>query len=343
MRWTSLSIAFVAALLSYSTAHAQAPWTVRWEAEPSAAHCGSADTLQRALDQHSNAHLPTSEEGNRIPGIVTVHLSRVSTGYVMRLSVQEAEGRSLGERVLNDPSATCEQLEEAAALALQLLLDPQNESAQPREEAQKSNAASVSTIMVVAQDTALEDDAAPALRTKQRALSLALGGVATSGLVGAFAGHAALRTRFESRHIWPLEAWFTAFGQATTQARYDSAGDVTVTPFLAALATCPFRWHQSRMRASSCLGLEGGILRARGAGFTSKSSRAQVETMAAVVSLPASYAVARHFSFGLAFELGFPFIYQHFDALDANGTRHTIWKTTPVYGALSVLAAWNGP
>jgi hypothetical protein len=221
---------------------------VEVERDPSAASCPDLPWFQAEITRHLH--------GAGASGDFAIELSRPAGYWQAVIHIQpHAEGAATTTRALNDRSASCGPLSQAAAITIAILAE---------DHAQEPRAQPPSPVPAAppAPEQATRAPASP--RRADRALSLWIGGGGglTIGWIAPTAPALGFSAALESPH------WRSALRlMLTTEQTFDiDPGRVIVQGWLMTLLTCA-RAARGQVSGALCAALDAAVLRAGGQGY----------------------------------------------------------------------------
>ncbi len=241
MRPLAVTLAVVAGLIAPLpwSARAQVPparHVLRWTRAPGAQSCIDAAALRIAVEARLRRRVFV--DADVAPVVIEAHIAPASAGWHVAIAVRDGAGAALGARELDDPAPECRSVDDALALIIALIVDPD------------------------AATRAAPPTPAPAAAPWQ--FGLAANGTAAAGLLPGAAFGGALAVTFDAPRIPPGVVRATLWREdeaasAQVGARFDLA--------TASVALCPRVWGRDAIDVATCGGGEAGRVSARGFGF----------------------------------------------------------------------------
>lgn len=113
-----------------SSASAQTTTAFSWARGPGAEACASEEAITRSVAARLGRE-PFAHEAGDAPAHIEGLVLRDAAGWHVEITVRGHAGETLGARHLESAAATCTSLDEAAALSIALILDPESLSRPP--------------------------------------------------------------------------------------------------------------------------------------------------------------------------------------------------------------------
>jgi hypothetical protein len=359
-----LVLSAAAALLAISakSACAEAGWALYIDEGPEVGPpCITAADLASRIQARTGAPLAVLDEPLRarpVPEIahwIEGRMLRSGDAATLALTLRDASDALIGERVLERPITQCEELRDAAVLAIavmmgkgEALLTPQPAATEPpATEATEPAAAEPDTAEPPAE--APSEPAPPAPAQVERPASppratyrapiharLFAGATIAADIVPGVSAHAALTARVIHAIAWPIELSMHFLGQSEAELGGSSNGRATFTPLFAVLTTCPFGTGTGLMRVDACLGVLGGVSLTSATGFTQDNNRSAQPLAGIVLRLPISLRISGPLALRASATIGTPLTYFKTTAFDSERKEQVIAETSPLFGSLDV-------
>lgn len=125
-----IALAMFAPTFLAASASAQRTTAFAWARGPGAEACASEEAITRSVAARLGRE-PFAHEAGDAPSRIEGLVLRDTAGWHVEIMVRGREGETLGARHLESAAATCTSLDEAAALTIALILDPESLSRPP--------------------------------------------------------------------------------------------------------------------------------------------------------------------------------------------------------------------
>ena len=184
------------------------------------------------------------------------HLSEGTPRWRAVLRMTDTHGALIGDRVVESPAATCDELGRIAVVAIALMIDPVT-AATPVEAVEPSPPVAVDTPLTPTRREPAHAEAAPAESTHSWRFELDAALIGALGLVpGVGLGGLSAFTA-EPPSFVPL----VAEGTLLPFARVNAAGvRADFLRVVGGLQVCPLVWRPGRITLLSCVGVDVGAL-----------------------------------------------------------------------------------
>lgn len=265
---------------------------VELERDPSATSCPDLPWFQAEIASHLH--------GAKASGDFAIELSKPAGYWQAIIQIRaHADGAAPTTRALNDRSASCEPLSQAAAITIAILAE---------DHAQQPQAQAPSAALAEAPAPKQPALAPASPRSGERALSLWVGGGGglTIGWIAPTAPALGFNAALESPH------WRSALRlMLTTEQTFDvDPGRVIVQGWLVTLLTCA-RATSGQLGGALCAALDAAMLRASGQGYA-EATPATRGYGAVGLELQPSWTLAGRYRISAAFGGMLPFTQQSF-------------------------------
>lgn len=358
-----LSAATALLAIAAKSACAEAGWALYIdEGLDNGSPCITAAELASRIQAGTGAPLAVLDKPLRersVPEIahwIEGRMSRSGDAATLALTLRDASDALVGERVLERPAAECEELRDAAVLAIAVmmgkgesLLSPQPAASEPpATEATEPPAVEPDAAEPPAEAAASEaappepapiERPTPAPRAAYRAplhARLFAGTTIAADIVPGVSLHAALTARVIHAIAWPIELSLYFLGESEAELGGGSSGRASFAPLFAVLATCPLGAGTGLVRADACLGVLGGVSLTSATGFSRDNDRSAQPLAGIVLRLPISLRISGPLALRASATMGTPLTYFETKAVDSEQKRQVIAETSPLFGSLDV-------
>ncbi len=247
--------------------------TLHWVREAGAQDCIDGRELARRVE--SKLRRPVFDAPRDAELLVEGTAQRKGEGYRAALHTYDREGKPLGSREVLSERASCDELSEAVAVVLAVMIDPAGALHPPAPVPPAPEAPSEPAREPPAPEETHTEQAsppcpeqppppaapgAPSPRAEVSAFARA-----THGHVPAFVWGGGVAFELELTRWGGVRLEGVMFAERAVDGPMGTGVDVRV--FYGSALYCPLWWSAGRLRASACMGLAAGALQSRAFGF----------------------------------------------------------------------------
>lgn len=359
-----LALCAALALLAFPAekAGAQGGWALFIHAaSDDAAPCVTAADVASRIGTRTGATLTVLEKPLReqsIAGIehwIEARMVQRGDAAALALVLRDRDDGVIGERMLEQPpGAQCDELRDAAVLAIAVMMGkgesllapapeeiateppPSTDTPQPAREPEPApTPEALASPPRTAPAEPMPAQRPPAYRAPLHARVFA-GAAIAADVVPGISAHATITLRVIHAFAWPLELSLAYFGTSEAELGGASEGRVSYRPLYGVLATCPFGAGSGALRADACIGVLAGTSFTQASGFTEKNGDSVLPLAGIALRLPVSLRIAGSLSLRAAAMLGTPLMYNEVTARDSADTPRVVAETSPLFGGLDL-------
>jgi hypothetical protein len=345
MRSTGARALLLAALLAAGRAHAgdPAPRTssLGWVRLKGAETCAAPRAVAEAVEKRLGRAVFVAPSRADVTVEGRIERAGPSGGWRATITLSDEHGAVLGTRELTSDAADCRALDAPITLALALMIDPDAALAPPPSPPPApappapAPPAPLPLLPPPPLPAAIPAAPAPAAPLRSWRAGVQIGFAGSLGLLPHPAPGLTLRLHVVPPRGPAFEIGASAWLEGNAGASGAGGAYATFDLAYGSLAVCPLAATVARTSFFACAGAQAGSLRGQGVSFDTPYAQEQL-----VLDVTAEAHVRRALAgpFFAAAGLGFvvPIVRRPFQWEDAAGTRHDLFRLSPVAGTAEV-------